>query len=189
MENKKKKVVGKPFEKGVSGNPSGRPAGIPNKVTSQTKELFQTITEGESDRIQKAIARLYAESPKDYLKVILDMTNYFLPKMQATSVDANVKGEIEEKHNFQMRFQQMYGYSKVAEEQMKLEGDEYEVYDPDAEDAPDQKKPEKDSATSNLFGGGKGGGYAMENSDTTFFGKEVAKKRKAERDKKQRPKE
>lgn len=79
-----------PFKKGQSGNPKGRKAGTPNKITGKTREVFQLIVEANHEQILKDIAKL---EPKDRVKVILDMAQYFLPKMNSATIEANVKNE------------------------------------------------------------------------------------------------
>jgi hypothetical protein len=42
---RKRRGPGRPFPAGVSGNPAGRPPGIPNRATVEAKEFFRNLIE------------------------------------------------------------------------------------------------------------------------------------------------
>lgn len=96
-----------PFKKGQSGNPKGRKAGTQNKITGKTREVFQLIVEANHEQILKDIAKL---EPKDRVKVILDMAQYFLPKMNSATIEANVKNET--KVDLYKQLEEMSGLSE-----------------------------------------------------------------------------
>jgi hypothetical protein len=65
-----KQQIGRPFQKGQSGNPSGRPKGSRNKVS---EKLLETLAEHFETHGKEAIEKVYAESPRDYLKIVASL--------------------------------------------------------------------------------------------------------------------
>ena len=75
------------FKKGISGNPQGRPVGATSKIGKPVKELL-------SDFINRKVLELPSIwmklSAKDQSVLLKDLFPYFMPKMEATSVNLNV---------------------------------------------------------------------------------------------------
>ena len=64
------KVVGRPFRKGQSGNPKGRPKGSRNRLTdSVLKKIAQDFAENGADVLE----RVRTEEPAVYLKFIISL--------------------------------------------------------------------------------------------------------------------
>lgn len=80
------KQRGKPFPKGVSGNPSGRPAGSRNRVT----EALQTILEGEGERITRKAVELALEGNLVAIKLCLER---LIPAQKQVSLDVTTSQE------------------------------------------------------------------------------------------------
>jgi hypothetical protein len=74
------------FEKGQSGNPQGRKAGIPNKSTGKLREMLSQVVNGyfESKDFQEDWRAL---DSRDRVKFAIDLMGFTLPKLSATSVD------------------------------------------------------------------------------------------------------
>ena len=67
------------FQKGKSGNPSGKPKGAINKTT---KEIREAITFFVSTNLESFQSDLDALSPKDRIKVLVDLIQYITPKLK-----------------------------------------------------------------------------------------------------------
>jgi hypothetical protein len=61
------------------GNP-GKPKGTKNKVTTEQKELFNAIMEGEIQYIKAALDKLRTSKPERYLDSLSKFFPYFKPK-------------------------------------------------------------------------------------------------------------
>lgn len=75
-----------PFKKGQSGNPKGRGKGVKDKVSTQARELFVQVMEGEMENIQNSLAILRENSDEKYLKALSAMMPYFMPKQTETEI-------------------------------------------------------------------------------------------------------
>ena len=64
----------------VAGN-SGRPIGSKNLASSQIRDTFQLLLSNNLEKIQEDLNEL---EPKDRIKLLLDLSNYILPKLRTT---------------------------------------------------------------------------------------------------------
>lgn len=78
------------FEKGQSGNPSGRPIGAKNKKNTLLADRLRDIVENNIEAIQNDIDLL---PPGERIKAISALLPYVLPKQQAVSIDAQLNAE------------------------------------------------------------------------------------------------
>ena len=67
------------WQKGQSGNPSGRPEGSKNKSTQKIRESIQLIVENNIESIQDSLDLM---NPKDKMKFILDLMKLVLPALR-----------------------------------------------------------------------------------------------------------
>ena len=80
------------FEKGISGNPNGRPAGSKNKATGQLRNV---ITDFLENRFEGIVNDFESLEPKDRIKVFTDLLQYGLPKLQAVNVTNDIEKQLE----------------------------------------------------------------------------------------------
>jgi hypothetical protein len=67
------RVIGRPFAKGVSGNPSGRPVGSKTRVNA---DFLRELADHFEKEGRDAIERMCQEDPSGYVKVVASL----LPK-------------------------------------------------------------------------------------------------------------
>lgn len=72
------------FEKGISGNPQGRPKGTTNKTTAQLREMVTGFLE---DNFEQVKADFNLLTPKNRVKLYCDLLQYGLPKLQAVQIE------------------------------------------------------------------------------------------------------
>jgi hypothetical protein len=64
----------------AEGN-EGRPKGSVNKSSNEIREAFQMLLEDNLEKLQQDLNEL---APKDRIKLLLDLSNYILPKLRTT---------------------------------------------------------------------------------------------------------
>lgn len=85
-QKQQNEVPGRPFEKGQSGNPNGRPKGSRHKLGEAFISALQADFEQHGETV---IATVRAERPQDYLKVVASI----LPKEVKISTNAELTDE------------------------------------------------------------------------------------------------
>lgn len=70
------------FKSGESGNPNGRKAGIPNKSTTDVKQVITQILQEDftPEKIKKDLAKL---NERDRLNLFLKLIEYVAPKLKS----------------------------------------------------------------------------------------------------------
>lgn len=80
--------------KGVSGNPNGRPAGVPNKSTGKIREAFQKLIEDNLENMTMWLSDVAAEDPKAALDILNKMAEYTTPKLARVENSHEVSEEL-----------------------------------------------------------------------------------------------
>ena len=73
--------------KGQTGNPNGRPAGSPNKVTSDLRAKISTIVAKQIDSMEEDLQSL---EPLQRLQIVEKLISYCVPKLQAQSLEIDL---------------------------------------------------------------------------------------------------
>jgi hypothetical protein len=76
------------FQKGISGNPQGRPAGSKNKATDEVREKVRMFVEDNLPNLQAEYNNLESKDKLDFLAKLLAFT---LPKLQSVQMDAQIE--------------------------------------------------------------------------------------------------
>lgn len=80
------------FKKGQSGNPSGRPLGTPNKVTTNIRDQLQLIVDEYFDS-GKVVVDMNSMEPKDRLAFLSRILDYLIPRLRAEDMNLNMNFE------------------------------------------------------------------------------------------------
>ena len=81
------------WKKGVSANPNGRKAGVPNKSTEEIKRAYAALIEGNLDQIQSWLNRVAAQDPKGAIDCLIRLSPFVIPKnvSQEITFDSPIK--------------------------------------------------------------------------------------------------
>jgi hypothetical protein len=74
-----------PFEKGVSGNPNGRPKGSIDRSSQLLKECIKKFLLNQFEIIKKDFDQLL---PKDRVRLYIDLLAYTVPKVQSVEFES-----------------------------------------------------------------------------------------------------
>ncbi len=78
------------FQKGHTFS-KGRPTGTPNKATEQMKMAMANLLESNADSMNTWLQEVAKENPREALKLMLSMAEYFVPKLSRTEITTREK--------------------------------------------------------------------------------------------------
>lgn len=82
-----------PQPKGKTGNPVGRPKGIPNRTTSELRAWVQTLVERNEKKLTADLKKL---EPYQRLLILEKLMGFVLPKLQTVDIKTQIQTEYEE---------------------------------------------------------------------------------------------
>jgi hypothetical protein len=81
-----------PFKPGFSGNINGRPVGVKNKTHIKLRELISDFLQ---QRFEDLVNDFSTLEIKDKFKIFIDLLQYSLPRLQATTISTDLQSELE----------------------------------------------------------------------------------------------
>lgn len=78
------------WTKGQNGGFS-RPKGSPNKVTQSVRDAYKNLVEKKAPQFNKWIDRIAEDNPAEAMKIMIMMSEYFIPKLARTEVKTDTK--------------------------------------------------------------------------------------------------
>ena len=76
------------MKKGTTNNPSGRPVGTPNKVTTELRDRIKLFLEKSWSTVQRDFKEL---DPKDRIAIYEKMLKYVVPVQKETAIELNIE--------------------------------------------------------------------------------------------------
>ena len=82
---------------------TGRPKGSVNKSSNEIRETFQLLLENNLEKLQEDLNEL---EPKDRVKLLLNLSNYILPKLRSIDLQSDIEETITIDFNEDISFEE-----------------------------------------------------------------------------------
>lgn len=87
---------GKPFLKGASGNPRGRPVGSKDKSTVEARQAIASFIDGNVERINGWLEEIYQQQgPRAAFDSLSSLLEYHVPKLARVEHTGPDEGPVE----------------------------------------------------------------------------------------------
>ena len=77
------------YKKGESGNPNGRPKGVPNKQTQDIRAAYQKLTENNLENMTVWLQQIAADDPARAMDMMLKLSEFIIPKLARQELVGN----------------------------------------------------------------------------------------------------
>jgi hypothetical protein len=91
----------------AEGN-EGRPKGSVGKSNNKIRDTFQLLLENNLEKLQEDLNEL---EPKDRIKLLLDLSNYILPKLRSIDLQSDIEETIT------IDFNESVGWNKTEDQE------------------------------------------------------------------------
>jgi hypothetical protein len=88
------------FQKGQSGNPSGRPKGASDMDTRKIRVAFHNLLENNLDNISLWLAQVAAKDPQKAVDLTLKLSEFIIPKIARQEIVGQDGQDLKESFNF-----------------------------------------------------------------------------------------